>query len=161
MNELVSCDDFLSKEECQILIDYHTSYDNNQEFYGHPDVPEDYSINTNLNHHLPKKVRKVRTRCLKELSQQFGQRIHHDIIALWPTGTEKPMHHDTFPDWSSGLSSICYLNDDFEGGETVVGDTIVEPKRGKIIAFDGLRILHGFKKTTGPRYTYIAWWQEN
>tara|TARA_R100000008_G_C3495535_1_gene120937 strand:+ start:133 stop:657 length:525 start_codon:yes stop_codon:yes gene_type:complete len=157
-------ENFLSDQECDILIDYHKNYPFGlQDYYGCKEIPEDYQINAQLkNRPHSKRIRKVRTPILKRLSSTFSLKLHHDLLVCWPPGSYKPMHQDLFIDWSSGLSSICYLNDDFGGGETVVGDTAIPPKKGAVLAFDGLHISHGVNLISEkPRYTYIAWWQEN
>ena len=55
--------------------------------------------------------------------------------------------------------TVCYLNDNFEGGETVLDYNDMKPKRGKLIAFPSKEILHGVKPVRGDRYTHIAWWR--
>jgi predicted 2-oxoglutarate/Fe(II)-dependent dioxygenase YbiX len=58
------------------------------------------------------------------------------------------------------LTSICYLNDDFDGGEIMINDHIkIKPKKGLLIIFDG---LHNFHKVNmvekKPRYNMLTWY---
>lgn len=57
-------------------------------------------------------------------------------------------------------TSVIYLNDDFEGGETVVEDIPIKPKVGKMVTFEGTKKLHGInliKKT--PRFVVTVWYK--
>ena len=57
------------------------------------------------------------------------------------------------------FTSILYLNDDFEGGQTVVGDKIIKPEKGKIIFFNGNQIKHKVLPIeSGTRYTNPTWY---
>ena len=56
-------------------------------------------------------------------------------------------------------TSILYLNDDYKGGETVVGDKVIKPKKGKIILFEGNKIKHQVLQIrSGIRYTNPTWY---
>jgi predicted 2-oxoglutarate/Fe(II)-dependent dioxygenase YbiX len=59
------------------------------------------------------------------------------------------------------LSSIIYLNDDFRGGETIFQDgTVVSPVPGKVVFFDGNKIIHGVNiVNTGYRITLATWYK--
>ena len=60
-------------------------------------------------------------------------------------------------DWTS----VCYLNDDYEGGETLIEDGIFKPKRGRLVVFPSKKMNHGVSLVKSRvRYTYIAWWQQ-
>mgnify|MGYP001273760311 CR=1 FL=1 len=58
-------------------------------------------------------------------------------------------------------SGIIVLNDDFEGGETFVGDEIIEPKKGRGMFFYGSTVQHGLNIIyDGDRYTIAAWFRD-
>ena len=94
------------------------------------------------------------------LTFTYGQIVH------WPVGSYLDLHKDVdVPPHNSNGSGIvdwtgvCYLNDNFEGGQTVVGDDKIEAKKGKALLFNSKNILHGVNKVGGNRYTFIAWFE--
>ena len=46
-------------------------------------------------------------------------------------------------------------------GETLVSDVVVRPEKGNLCVFNNKIYFNGVSKTFGPRYTYVARWQEN
>ena len=75
----------------------------------------------------------------------------------WNTNQSQGTHQDF--DYHP-LTSILYLNDDFEGGETFVEDKIIKPKKGLMISFEGDKLKHGVKKIRkGIRYTIPCWYK--
>ena len=90
--------------------------------------------------------------------RKFDERayVNHITIVKWPAGEKQKTHKD-LPIYSS--TSIIYLNDNFDGGETRVGDVIVKPKTGKIITFTGNEHEHEvFEVKNGSRYTIAVWY---
>tara|TARA_R100001015_G_C4526697_1_gene94201 strand:- start:70 stop:558 length:489 start_codon:yes stop_codon:yes gene_type:complete len=84
-------------------------------------------------------------------------------IVEWPNGSNQPPHCDLARGGTKS-TSITYLNDDFEGGETYFTqqDLIIKPKRGKTVFFDGKKFEHGVQKITkGIRYTLAVWYSKN
>ena len=83
-------------------------------------------------------------------------------IVHWPKGSFQEFHKD-FESQDTVLTSITYLNDDFVGGETIFEDgTIVKPKKGRTLFFDGMYYTHKvnlIKK--GNRYTVPVWYKKN
>ena len=93
----------------------------------------------------------------------FIERNYHNLevnyfqIVKWPKGEKQKVHLDF--DYHP-LTSIIYLNDDFEGGETKVGENVIKPKKNKLIAFSGNKIKHEvFEITNGIRYTITCWYK--
>jgi hypothetical protein len=82
--------------------------------------------------------------------------ISHTEIVKWPTNTAQGAHFDfSF----APCTTILYLNDNYEGGETFLEKKIITPKKGNLIFFKGKTIEHGVKKITkGTRYTIPCWW---
>ena len=69
---------------------------------------------------------------------------------------------EIFPNmWSGHLSTIVYLNDDYDGGEIYFPrlNYSIKPKRGMLISFPGsLYYIHGVKENlAGNRYTITHW----
>ena len=84
-------------------------------------------------------------------------------LVKWPVGSNQPFHHDDARE-KTIFTSVTYLNDDFEGGETYFTseDLMVKPKLGRTILFDGKKFEHGVKKiTSGIRYTLALWYSSN
>ena len=82
--------------------------------------------------------------------------INYSQIVKWPKGSSQNSHFD-FDQHSH--TSILYLNDDFVGGETVVGNTVVKPETGKLILFEGNEVKHEVLKVeSGTRYTNATWY---
>ena len=66
-------------------------------------------------------------------------------------------HYDDYCDYTL----VCYLNDDYFGGETVVENMTYYPKSGKMILFNSSKNKHSVNTIIGNRYTYISWWKSN
>ena len=84
-------------------------------------------------------------------------------IVKWPTGSHQAPHTDVNRE-STTYTSVTYLNDDFQGGETdfTTENFSVKPKVGRTILFDGKRFEHGVKTITeGVRYTFALWYSNN
>ena len=89
--------------------------------------------------------------------------IEHAEIVKWPTGSHQPYHIDNTRQ-STTFTSVTYLNDNFEGGETefTTENFSSKPKVGRTILFDGKNFEHGVKKITeGVRYTFALWYSNN
>jgi hypothetical protein len=89
-------------------------------------------------------------------------------IVRWPPGTQLSPHADNIhPDGQPNttphrsFSSILYLNDDYEGGETYFpGHGVrLKPEAGALVLFGaGPEYVHGVSNVTrGMRYTYAGW----
>ena len=95
----------------------------------------------------------------------FGSDTYIELaeIVKWPTGSHQAPHTDVSRE-STTYTSVTYLNDDFQGGETdfTTENFSVKPKVGRTILFDGKKFEHGVKKiTSGRRYTLVIWYSSN
>ena len=81
-------------------------------------------------------------------------------IVKWSKGSKQALHFDKLSD-KTVLTSVCYLNDDYGGGQTYFKDgTQFAPKSGRIIFFDGKYYKHGVKQITNrTRYVASAWYK--
>ena len=83
---------------------------------------------------------------------------HIDSEALWKTPTGELIWRKVF---DRDLSTIIFLNDNFEGGELVFPelDITIKPKKGTLICFpSGRNYLHQVKPvTSGERYSLVNW----
>ena len=165
---LASKEDALSPKVCDFFLSYYKKQkkkisklfngnDDNTYFFRMMDIPF-YHLRMLLlwRSHL-RKIKKD----FPLLKYNYGQIMH------WPHGSCKGLHKDRdYPpnkNVGSGIVdwvSVCYLNDDFSGGETIVGDTAFDPKKGKLVVFNSKRLDHGVERVYGNRYTLIAWWED-
>jgi hypothetical protein len=84
---------------------------------------------------------------------------HVDIVGyVQVEGVDVPDYKER---WTGHLSSVIYLNDDYEGGELIFPDRDIEikPKAGMFIGFPGNKhYMHGVKEVIGSdRYTFSLW----
>lgn len=108
-----------------------------------------------------------------EARKLYGTKLYPDYTDLvyWPTGMSMDVHADAV--WLDGTpavfpyrfcAGVCYLNDDYEGGETYFPrhNKEVAPKKGKIVLFPStLEYQHGVRKVIGERYTMPIWFSKD
>ena len=144
---------FISDEESNELIQFHEkNFNLNTEgcFMHRNTEVIDHPIATKF-----KKIEKALTKFGKDVDNNYV--INYFQIVKWPTGEAQPTHFDFH---YHPYTSIIYLNDDFEGGETVVKDKTITPKKNKLIGFKGDRIMHKVNEiTNGTRYTVPCWYR--
>lgn len=115
----------------------------------------------------------IKERSAQEVSRshQLSRPIYSDCFQLikWPIGSSQTTHADAAYDddrdhpspWRE-YSSIIYLNDSFDGGETyfVNQQIIVKPKAGNLLTFPcTLEYKHGVSEIEGNvRYTIASFW---
>jgi hypothetical protein len=58
------------------------------------------------------------------------------------------------------LTSVTFLNENFEGGFLEINqNTIITPKKGRTIFFEGSKLLHRvLPVTSGERFTLVVFW---
>lgn len=105
--------------------------------------------------------------------EKFELKLYPDYTDLvyWPSGLSMDVHADAV--WLDGTpamfpyrycAGVCYLNDDYEGGETFFPNFNVEikPKKGKVVLFpSNLEYQHGVREVKGDRYTMPIWFSKN
>ena len=112
-----------------------------------------------------KNIEQWRTTFLLNLDKDVTQISQHIIgkpnriqVVSWPNGSDQNLHFDTAVS-STIYASITYLNEDFEGGQTYFEDgTLIQPKIGRMVTFDGQKYKHGVKEVKGHRYTLPIWY---
>mgnify|MGYP003112559718 CR=1 FL=1 len=144
---------FISSEESNKLIQFHEKNFNlnNKYCFMHRNTAV-------MNHPMFTKftnIAKALTKFIKNINNNYV--INYFQIVKWPMEESQGPHLDF--DYHP-YTSIIYLNDDFEGGETVVLDKTILPEKNKLISFEGNRILHKVNKITkGIRYTVPCWYK--
>jgi len=96
---------------------------------------------------------------IERISKDFG--ITHKLDKLEIVKREKGSHMDNHIDEGDTLAFILYLNDDFEGGETIFeNETIIKPKKGRLLVFSNGIFLHKVNLITkGERYVIAGWFK--
>ena len=56
------------------------------------------------------------------------------------------------------FAAMLYLNDDFEGGNTVFHDLVVKPEVGKLIIFSNSQYLHYVTKVESDERFVLSFW---
>jgi len=137
----IRIDNFLSKEECNKLI---------KKFKQSKDSVLKYR-NTFTVKIKPENI-------LEKINNQF--KFHNFLkpdnceIVMWPVDSYMKIHIDN----GDKFSFFLYLNDDFEGGETVVEDITVKPKQGRIIVFSNGVMYHEVKQIKKNNRFMLAGW---
>tara|TARA_R100000365_G_C2717678_1_gene51116 strand:+ start:275 stop:730 length:456 start_codon:yes stop_codon:yes gene_type:complete len=142
---IIRCDDFINPQECRELINIFNQ--SRPRWFRNTFVLsyDDGKILKKLNHYF-------NFHNFEEMNHLKGSNME---IVLWPTHSWMGPHQDA----GDHLSFIIYLNDDFEGGETIVDGIEIKPKVGRLIIFSNGFYLHQVNKITkGKRYTLIAWY---
>jgi len=145
-------DNFLSKEECNFLINFYKSNENKSFLFRDIYPIQLYLDDTRVNFLVKK---------LEATSKLFNSKVDWFQIIKWPTGSYQDLHFDSASDKTT-LSSITYLNENFEGGQTYYEDgTSIQPITGRGLFFDGNFHKHGVKKVTKDiRYVIAAWYKK-
>lgn len=148
---MIACiqDNFFSKKTCEVLIKFYKK--NKKHSKKFRDV---YPLDINLSNDLVNKINSASI-LLNNSIVDWAQ------IVYWPKNSFQDLHYDIFSKKTT-LSSICYLNDDFVGGETYFKDgTVFKPKKNRILFFDGNYYFHGVKKITSKnRYVLAIWYKK-
>jgi len=146
--KLVMQDKFLNKSECKRLMN----------FYNLQPKPAQFDTT------FPLTITEIGPQFLKDKINKLGMSINNSVIdwleiVKWPSPNPgKNLHLDNASS-STTLSSIIYLNDDYEGGHTYFEDgTTFAPVTGRAIFFDGQYYKHGVSPISkSPRYTVATW----
>tara|TARA_Y100001951_G_C11028597_1_gene123683 strand:+ start:17 stop:457 length:441 start_codon:yes stop_codon:yes gene_type:complete len=106
------------------------------------------------------RLKKTPPKLIDTLQKDFNITLNYGQIVFWPDYSRMEYHYDGTIAKENDFTSICYLNEDFTGGRTLVEDKIIDPEIGKLIAFNSKNIKHGVEEVQGGRFTYIAWWKK-
>ena len=144
-NELkyfICLDNYLSKELCDSYINFYNS--NLDRVYEYEDS---YPIILQSNElHL-----------IQNIIKDFNINYKLDKVEIIKRENDSIMNDHI--DYGDKLSFILYLNDDYDGGETLIENkTIIEPKTGRILLFTNGNTMHRVNKVlNGTRFVMIGW----
>jgi hypothetical protein len=173
--DIVEFKNFLTKEECQKLIEYYeTSPDSWQEtcFFNarvmDPNEPSQKDPSLEINKDYFNQLRHKLGQLSKEV---FGKDVKNLSLSAhkWLPGAYADDHSDnseldgTPNAWRENkLVTIIYLNDNYDGGNLYFRDhdISIAPEAGTMICFDvGINNVHGVTKiASGDRYTMLLSW---
>ncbi|MBN8649115.1 MAG: 2OG-Fe(II) oxygenase [Caulobacterales bacterium] len=169
-------EDFISKAQCETLIEcYNRNRDKYAEKTGDTFWDGRYIQFHDImahEHETARIMQQIRHIASMYILNEFvsDEPIYPDTAQLvgWSEGMDMKPHADNIepdggPNISShrNFSSIIYLNDDYEGGQTYFPSlgVRVAPKAGTLVLFGaGYEFVHGVTKITkGKRYIYSGW----
>tara|TARA_B100000686_G_scaffold165605_1_gene173224 strand:- start:1778 stop:2275 length:498 start_codon:yes stop_codon:yes gene_type:complete len=156
-------ENFLTMDECDFIASYYKEHSekyvlsSDSTYIRFLDIPFYHFRMRSL---IKKFIRNIE-KDFSFLMFNYGQIVH------WSVGSYLNLHKDVDIPSSNSVGSgvvdwtgVCYLNDNFDGGQTVIGDDKIEAKKGRLLLFNSKKILHGVNKVCGNRYTIIAWFEE-
>jgi len=143
-------ENFLSDNDCGRLIDY---YQNNLKDKFRYNSTEPINILDCKDLFVSECLDKVIKKC-KSLSNVY---LDNAEIIRWLNGGHMEMHVDQ----GDKYAAITYLNDDYAGGELIIQDYKIKPKRGELIVFENSHILHGVNTVIGERFTLSSWFKSD
>jgi hypothetical protein len=147
-------ENFLSEETISYLIDYHKdNFDlNNNLSKKHRNTEVIMCEKDSGNF---KEIETILNNFIKKINKNYV--INYFEIVKWPCGESQKEHFDFE---YHPYTTILYLNDDFEGGETVVGHKYIIPEKNKLVGFEGNKIIHKVNEIKkGSRYTLPCWYR--
>ena len=153
---IVILDDILTINECNQLIDIYEKNKDKSHVWGNPNF---YPLNFNL---IENKFTLNILSKIESIAQMFNKNIVIDWaeITKWIPETYMNSHTDDTSD-KTILTSIIYLNNNYDGGETYLSEgTVIAPKIGRMVIFDGKKYEHGVNKILNNyRYTLPIWYK--
>ena len=175
-------DEFFSNEECDFLIKFHSdNMDLAFPFSSHVGnsvaratiSPKHLEIDSlqiedeKESPNLDESDRLDYLSIIKKIESKTQECYGSDIVHDWSKLKKSEIGGFSLPHYDESsqetiLAAIVYLNDNFRGGETYFGDgTIIPPKPGRILMFDGLTYLHGATPNIGGyRYSIAMWFKK-
>ena len=98
---------------------------------------------------------------LDTLQKDLNIILNYGQIVHWPNGSFMGCHYDGHIAKDNHFTAICYLNDNYKGGRTLLENKVIDPEIGKLIVFNSQKVEHGVEKVIGDRFTYISWWKND
>ena len=152
---------FLTPLECKYFIEKHSQFfdpstDKRTFYHRKTEVMNIFPFsNTHTNFtYQAKRLNGRLDSAVKKINRKGF--VNYFQIVKWLENSDQKIHLDFKNHY---YTSIIYLNDDFEGGETVINKRNIIPKAGLMILFAGNHTLHGVNKVKkGKRYTIPCWY---
>jgi len=147
-------DNFFDEKSCKYLIEYFEK--NKDKHFIHTTGVKFIDI-TNNESDLNFILKKIKDYVFNLNKYQ----IDFIQIVKWFDDCSHGLHTDYASD-KTVFSSINYLNEGYIGGQTFFEEgTIIAPRKGRGLFFDGVNYKHGVMKVKrGPRYTLAGWYKK-
>ena len=154
MDKIKVIEDFISKEDCDLVVTYYDELVIQSKFQKVGDgrlllknANQGFSLDL-VNKYLPKINKAYKTTFY----------IRDILLSLYSDGAFIAPHWDEHTFFKNNLGAVIYFNDNFEGGEIFFSnyDFYYKPKKGSIIFFpcNDSEYEHGVHPvTSGTRYT--------
>lgn len=155
---MVRTKNFLSGSECERLIDYF--WLNRNSVYTNKLNPNNCILDLGEDRPMDNPLIRTVWDRLNSHCLLGGVEVHWAQMYEWDIDSKMNGHFD-FASKHTVYTSIIYLNDDFEGGQTFFeGKEDSVPETGAAIFYDGCKIMHGVKPVKkNKRYTLTAWYR--
>lgn len=151
-------DNILNNDECNNLIEIYQQNNEYAHTHGYPTI---YPLNINKILNNKDNAIKIAKKIENTVTEYFNKNvIDWCEIVRWPCDSWQSYHLDKASEKTT-LTSITYLNENFDGGCTIMHDgTKVKPKTGRTVIFDGNKYIHGVEPILkGERYTLPIWYK--
>lgn len=159
-------DDIFSPKDCKEIIDYmQGASDDLIRRRAYPQLGFLPIVPHTTHNPLDEFVKSKMVKLFSNLGESV--RIQRAHIETRENGSGLPFHFDE-ADASVVFTSVTYLNDDYLGGETIIRpngeesdkfDTVVKPRTGRTVFFNGTYHWHTVSAVTnGTRYTLPTWY---
>jgi len=153
-------DNFITPEECATLIGLYKKAPEVVTKLNFSYVP----VSDPNQEHMPMKHELVEDIWLRQsilANQLAGAIMQWCQVYKWAEGSKMGLHNDVASKHTM-YTSVLYLNDGFEGGETQLQDgTTIVPKQGRIFFYDGIHYHHRVNTLTkGTRWTCASWYKK-
>lgn len=155
---VVILDEVLTSSDCNRLINIYESNKHSVRPWGDPQFyPLNFDFITSDSEFMNSIINKLES-AVKIYNKDAI--IDWTEITKWVPDTYMRAHVDDASDRTI-LTSITYLTDDFDGGETYFEDGIkVKPKVGRVLFFRGQDKVHGVNKILNrDRYTISTFYK--
>jgi hypothetical protein len=157
-DEVTIIDNVLSIEDCDSLIAYYTSCL----------LETDHGYNYPFKAIVPHYTRKPVDDFIREKVSLIMKHVPENLMVQRAHIECRQNEHMAHRDMQAGewglCTSVLYLNDNFDGGQTFItkstGERVeVQPKPGRVVAYNGHKLEHGVTQVSnGLRYTLPIWY---
>ena len=179
-NYIYKINNIIEDSVCDKILDYYQR-ENSNDING-DELPwfENNTLYWNVlrDTEIGKDIGLCRDKIIDFAEECYNETLYPNVstLVMWKEGKDMPIHKDNgYEDDKEQFhmrkySAVLYLNDDYDGGETIIlkenSDEVEiknNPKKGSVIIFrSDESCLHGVKTVTrGNRLTFGMWFTED